>query len=315
MRQSILGWFLAITSALGAAAVPTGAFAQGFPGLPVPQPQPPPPPPQAPGPPPPPATGPRLAPAQALRDEAPAGAPVGLKRKTTGTGIVVVTTEPPGATVLLDGKEVGVTPVQTAGVRAGWANVRLMHRDHADVAGYVEVTADQVTRVKTKLTPAEGTLTVVASMEGARVRIDGRDFGEAPVTVIGLSPGSAQVEVRAGLATFSETVRVEKGRTRLVNARLEAPATVTFTVRQDHIAACTHMDAELFVGDRRVGVVPNGGAIEVAELLPGEYPYRLRVTGACPVPGTWVGQGTLLVAQGRVYTVVGGTQAGQVTLR
>jgi serine/threonine protein kinase len=66
---------------------------------------------------------------------------------TTFTGSLYVDSRPRGARVLLDGKEVGVTPLQLGEVRAGAHVVRLELRDHHTWTASARVVAGQVARV------------------------------------------------------------------------------------------------------------------------------------------------------------------------
>ncbi|MGE5814967.1 MAG: PEGA domain-containing protein, partial [Acidobacteriota bacterium] len=66
---------------------------------------------------------------------------------TTFTGSLYVDSRPRGARVLLDGKEVGVTPMQIPDVRAGAHVVRLELTDHRTWTTSARVVAGQVVRV------------------------------------------------------------------------------------------------------------------------------------------------------------------------
>jgi hypothetical protein len=65
----------------------------------------------------------------------------------TFTGSLYVDSRPSGARVLIDGKEVGVTPVQIAQVRAGAHVVRLELTGHRTWTASARVVAGQVARV------------------------------------------------------------------------------------------------------------------------------------------------------------------------
>jgi serine/threonine protein kinase len=68
-------------------------------------------------------------------------------RPTSFTGSLYVDSRPRGARVLLDGKEVGVTPMQLGDVRAGAHVVRLELTDHRTWTASARVVAGQTVRV------------------------------------------------------------------------------------------------------------------------------------------------------------------------
>jgi hypothetical protein len=104
-------------------------------------------------------------------------------------GVVVVTSEPPGAEVLLDGEPTGqVTP-------AVLEEVRLSEPHEVALSGAavkrqtLPVAArpgSLVARVHATLESAIGEITIASVPSGAEVRLDGAPVGAAPVTVRGL---------------------------------------------------------------------------------------------------------------------------------
>ena len=104
-------------------------------------------------------------------------------------GVLVVTSDPPGAYVTLDGKPVGgPTPTVVEGVRTSRAAALVVSaRDRKSVS--VTVPAElgrQVRRVHAELPVALGTVTIESKPPGARVLIDNRPAGVTPVAVDGV---------------------------------------------------------------------------------------------------------------------------------
>jgi hypothetical protein len=99
---------------------------------------------------------------------------------------VVVTSEPPGAEVSLDGERTGqVTPAVLEGV---WLSkphqVSLVAPDAKSVTLPVRGKPGQlVARVHARLVNAVGNVTVESDPAGALVRFDDRPVGRAPVTI------------------------------------------------------------------------------------------------------------------------------------
>jgi hypothetical protein len=68
-------------------------------------------------------------------------------RPATFTGTLYVDSRPRGARVLLDGKEIGTTPMQLGEVRAGAHVVRLELKDHRTWTSATRVVAGEIVRV------------------------------------------------------------------------------------------------------------------------------------------------------------------------
>ncbi|MFY3746115.1 serine/threonine-protein kinase [Anaeromyxobacter sp. Red801] len=105
------------------------------------------------------------------------------------TGVLVVTSEPPGAEITLDGVRSGAT---TPAVLEGLVLSR-PHQVALDGPGVRAVTMDLapvpgtlVRRVHARLETALGAVTIESEPAGAEVRLDGRVVGRAPVTVLGV---------------------------------------------------------------------------------------------------------------------------------
>ena len=79
------------------------------------------------------------------------GAPKGSPPRPRFLGTLLVNSDPPGASVLVDGQPVGVTPVELAGFRAGSHVVRMEREGYQRWSSAVSVTAYQTTRITAKL--------------------------------------------------------------------------------------------------------------------------------------------------------------------
>lgn len=71
----------------------------------------------------------------------------------TASGSLSVETDPPGATVLVDGQAWGTTPVAVRPIAPGDHRVRVVKQGYLDNSRVVSVQAGQVGRVQVKLTP------------------------------------------------------------------------------------------------------------------------------------------------------------------
>jgi hypothetical protein len=111
------------------------------------------------------------------------------------TGTVKVTTDPDGATVSIDGREVGVSPVITE-VPVGMHGIVATLPNHVTVEVTANVVAGRLTPVQMTLSPRLATLMVDSSPVIADIYIDNVKTGTTG-TSIQLAPGEYELELRA----------------------------------------------------------------------------------------------------------------------
>jgi hypothetical protein len=126
---------------------------------------------------------------------------------------LLVDSPQPGATVMVDGKPAGVTPLRLS-LGAGTKSIRL------EPAG----TAARVTGAGAAgaAAPAATMVDVTSDPAGARVTIDGKASGVTPLSVA-VEPGAHEVGVSNGSASMSRALTVGAGTTAAVMASLAAP--------------------------------------------------------------------------------------------
>ncbi|MCA9542888.1 MAG: PEGA domain-containing protein [Myxococcales bacterium] len=120
--------------------------------------------------------------------------PVGARPRK---GRLLVDTGVPGATIEVDGQVIGESPMRLPFVvRAGEHEVRVTKPGHAPYTATVSVRGGVDRRVQAALPPVAAVLTVQTDPGGARVLLDGRMLGLAPLTVE-VPPGRGLLEVVA----------------------------------------------------------------------------------------------------------------------
>lgn len=113
-------------------------------------------------------------------------------RETSGISVL---SEPGGATVFLDGQEAGKTPFEEKGLEVGDHLIKL-EKDKASWEGRVGLSAGTVTVVNRDLSSDSASsagetltlnrgkgLTIVSSPSEASVEIEGKSYGNTPVTI------------------------------------------------------------------------------------------------------------------------------------
>ena len=171
---------------------------------------------------------------------------------TSTDGTLIMSTNPPGAKVFVDGVERGVTPLTLAlkpGAHAlelrGDGAPRLMPitmTAGAQVSQYIELP---------KSASTAGQLQVRTEPSGAKVTVDGVARGTSPVTVVDLTPGEHAVALEGASGSVKQIVVIEAG----ITASLMVPlggATEGVPV-SGWIAVSAPADVQVFENKRLIG--------------------------------------------------------------
>jgi serine/threonine-protein kinase len=165
-----------------------------------------------------PETGPAAAPAETA---APRPAPAPL-----APGRVIVESDPEGAIVTIDGRLLGGTPVTARNLPFGSYTVQVARPGYVPARTSVTLTAAAPTQsLRLSLEPGlpqpgappppagpPGAIDVDSRPRGARVSIDGRFVGNAPLRLADLEPGTHALTVEmSGYTGASRRVEVEPG--------------------------------------------------------------------------------------------------------
>ena len=183
-----------------------------------------------------------------------------LAELTAGNSIFQVTTNEPGVTVLLDGVELGRTPLSREDLRPGSYTLSLQSAYYVDREVAVTLADGVVFKEDYVLQVTTGQLTVLSEPAGAAVYIDGQDTGEVtPVTLNDVTAGTRALSLRlAGYqTTAAQTVTVEEEQTAQVSETLRKTWRLTVNT--------TPGDAAIRLPD--IGPAYRPGM----DLLPGEY--------------------------------------------
>jgi uncharacterized repeat protein (TIGR02543 family) len=199
-------------------------------------------------------------------------------------GTITVTSTPSGATVGLDGSNVGTTPLSAYVATPGSHVITVSLSGYNTYTTTVTVTAGSNSSVNTTLVvtpPPNGTVVINSVPSGATASIDGNTVGTTPVTVSNVPPGSHIVTiVLATYNTYTTTVSVTAGQIATVNATLVlTPPTVgSIAVTSVPTGAAVTIDG-VAIGNAPVsqgGFLP--GSHVVALSLTGYNPYQVTIT-------------------------------------
>ena len=136
-------------------------------------------------------------------------------------GLLKVESTPAGARVLLDGRDLGTTPVEGVAVALGSHEVRLELDGYRPWVERVEVVIGEAAEVAAFLERRTAGLTVTSEPAGATVRVDDKPAGETPTSRLEVLPGTYDVDVDAWLhAPWHKRVDVRSDQSLELHAEL-----------------------------------------------------------------------------------------------
>ena len=139
-------------------------------------------------------------------------------------GTLIVTTNPAGARLFVDGVEQGTTPF-TVTLKVGAHALELRG---AGAPRHVPITMTSGAQMSQYIdlpstVSAVGQLQVKTEPAGARITVDGVARGTSPVTISDLTPGEHAVLLDSSLGSVKQTVTIEPGITASLMVPLAAP--------------------------------------------------------------------------------------------
>jgi hypothetical protein len=146
-----------------------------------------------------------------------------------GNGQLVINTNPIGATVAVDGVNLGPSPVTARDLLPGDHVVQVWFADGKYLSRIEKVSADSSSVAQFDAAPAgpaRGNLAVTTLPPGANVAVDGQVIGVAPATAKDLAPGEHLVQVTwADGQSAQQTVTLDgDAKVELKAAVMPAPA-------------------------------------------------------------------------------------------
>lgn len=150
--------------------------------------------------------------------------------RAADVGVLEITSDPPGVTILLDGTDLGKTPIVLDEVRVGKHRLRAAMPDYGSAEVVIEVRKDEVTQVPLKLEKqrstgtverkpiilkrAVGRLLVLSDPIGLPVFLEGEQKGKTSLSLKDVSVGRYSLRV----GNMTRRIRIEPGRTTKVKA-------------------------------------------------------------------------------------------------
>jgi hypothetical protein len=166
------------------------------------------------------------------------------------TGTVVVNTDPPGATIAVDGEERGSSPL-TLTLDAGSHVLQAHGSGEPRSVTLAVVAGSQVSQyLELSHSAPAGHLQVRTDPPGAKVIVDGVERGTSPLTLDDLAAGSHAVRLDGGLGSVTQNVTIEAGATASLVVPLVQPEG---TPVSGWISASAPVDMQLYEKGQLLG--------------------------------------------------------------
>jgi len=184
-----------------------------------------------------------------------AGQDVALKliRLEHKVGSLSLTSIPPEATVLVNGRERGKTPLTVQNLKVGEHTVKFTLSEHFSSEEQVNITADEITKLNSTLRGKPGSLLVESTPANASVYVDGELKGRSGEWLYGIEAGKRTVRVsRDGYKTASRPIDIPPNGQETLSVTLPKLPPKTGHI----IFSSRPADAEIYIDGEKIGTTP-----------------------------------------------------------
>ncbi len=137
--------------------------------------------------------------------------------------IITVLSEPPGASVVVNGIERGTAPCSSINVPEGESTVMVSAEGYHPYIQKLKLAAGETQEITARLKPRPGMLTIVSIPAGVRIYVDNQFKGNSPVTLENLSPGTYRIRAEQDLfEPLARTVTIHMAEKKTEEFRLTA---------------------------------------------------------------------------------------------
>ncbi len=169
----------------------------------------------------------------------------------------------PGADIYINDEKIG-RETWSGDLKAGVYSVECRKPKHKSVVELIKIVEnnDRVIELREPV-PQTGVIAVTSEPLGARIKVDGKDYGVTPKNIVDLLIGSHKVEIsKKNYKSVATTVEVREDETTECNAKLNKVARVTIN--------STPREAQLYINGKKIGTTP-----QTMEFESGNYVFRL----------------------------------------
>jgi hypothetical protein len=141
---------------------------------------------------------------------------------TSDSAVLTVRTEPPGASVKVNGLSKGVTPCTLDRLPAGENELAVSLQGYVVYRSKIKLLANEEESLDIPLKPEPGVLSVISIPSGAKLYIDEKLAGQTPLTLDSIEAGSHVIRAELdGYATVTRPVELQQGEKKVEELQLE----------------------------------------------------------------------------------------------
>ena len=134
------------------------------------------------------------------------------ERLVLDAGVVVINTNPQGASVAINGRDYGVTPVTVENVPKGRSTIKIRREGYKDIMEGITINAGDTQTLNYELEGLPGTLALSSVPTGARFYINNEPKGKGPLVLANLKSGNYEIRAELdGYAPETRTVTIDNG--------------------------------------------------------------------------------------------------------
>ncbi|MDP6924569.1 MAG: PEGA domain-containing protein [Candidatus Scalindua sp.] len=182
---------------------------------------------------------------------------------------VNIKSEPTNAKVIVDGKEVGNTPLDVSDIKPGKHLVEVKMDRFKNWRENIEINAGKENNLTAVLQQLVASINIKSEPANATILVDGKEAGNTPAVINDIKPGKYLVEVKMEeYEIWSKKVKVEIGKDIDLTAVLQLKAG-SFTIVSEPVGATAYID------DKEVGTTP----LIINAPSPGKHSIEARMDG------------------------------------
>ncbi len=188
----------------------------------------------------------------------------------------LVHSDPPGASVALDGAYRGTTPLLLTNIEFGRYRLTVSRPGYQERTLSLDVRNASPQRIDVRLLTDSATLRVTSAPPGAEVLLNGVPRGRTPLVLERIPDGDCVVALRAeGFAPFEQPIRLRAGDDETISVTLQPlPATLRVVSMPE--------GARVYLDNQFSGETP----LDLADLAPGSYRVRVELPAHDPMART-----------------------------
>ena len=197
-------------------------------------------------------------------------------------GNITITSEPSGAKVLLNGEQIGITPLKRE-YPDGEYKLTLQHANHLDLNTSIAIRKGSDVKRSYKLTLLPGSFKIITNPAGAKISLGGKFIGNSPVTITDqLANQDHHLVIQlAGFASQKHKIRTTPGKEETFTYNLKRNrGDLEFVINPPGVTV--YIDGEKYGVTEKADTSKTSKLITIKNMTPGTHTIRYTHRRAVP---------------------------------